>query len=71
MRISAATTPIPLVVDALVDAGLERGTALRELEFTIAKSSAISYLHVGRPEPILIDDLDRVKEQLTLYRADA
>lgn len=66
-----APDPFGIVVDALVDAGLERATALRELEFTTANSSAISYLHVGRPETILIDDIDRAKEQLALYQADA
>ena len=66
-----APNPFDLVVDALVDVGLERGAAVRDLEFTTANSSAISYLHVGRPETILIDDIDRVKEQLTLYQADA
>jgi hypothetical protein len=63
--------PFGIVVDALVDAGLERATALRELEFATANSSAISYLHMGRPETILIDDIDRAKEQLALYQADA
>lgn len=62
--------PFDLVVDALADAGLERTAALRELEFATANSSAISYLHVGRPETILIDDLGRVKEQFAPCQAD-
>lgn len=68
---AGAPDPFGLVVDALADAGLERAAALHELEFATANSSAISYLHVGRPETILIDEIDRVKEQLTLYQADA
>jgi hypothetical protein len=68
---SSMSDPFGIVVDALVDAGLERTTALHELEFSTANSSAISYLHVGRPETILIDDIDRAKEQLALYQVDA
>lgn len=66
-----APDPFGVVVDALVATGLDRTDVLKELEFAIANSSTISYLHVGRPETILIDDPERVKEQVARLRSHA
>jgi hypothetical protein len=68
---NGAPDPFAVVVDALVETGLDRADVLKELEFTVANSSTISYLHVGRPETILIDDPKRVKEQIERLRSHA
>lgn len=64
-----APDPFAIVVDALVETDLERADVLKELEFAVANSSTISYLHVGRPETILIDDPKRVMEQVERLRS--
>lgn len=66
-----APDPFAVVIDALVATGLDRADVLKELEFAVANSSTISYLHVGRPETILIDDPERVKEQMKRYEGHA
>lgn len=61
---SNAADPFAVVIDSLENAGVDRATALKELEFVIANSSAISYLQIGRPETIIIDDAERASAQL-------
>ena len=52
------------MLDALEKLGLARKSLKLDLEIAVANSSAISYLLIGRPETILIDDRDRVVGQL-------
>ena len=52
------------IIDSLEKAGLSRNSLKLNLETVIANSSALSYLLVGRPETIIIDDRDRVTGQL-------
>ena len=56
--------PFGVILDALEKIGLTKSSLSLDLETAIANSSAISYLLVGRPETILIDDRDRVVGQL-------
>jgi hypothetical protein len=59
-----AKDPFSIVMDALEKIGLSKSSLKLDLEMTVANSSVISYLLVGRPETILIDDRERVTEQL-------
>jgi hypothetical protein len=59
-----AEDPFAVVLDALEKLGLARKSLELDLEIAVANSSAISYLLIGRPETILIDDRDRVVGQL-------
>jgi hypothetical protein len=59
-----AEDPFSVVMDALEKIGLPKGGLKLDLEMALANSSVISYLLVGRPETILIDDRERVAEQL-------
>jgi len=59
-----AKDPFSVVMDALEKIGLSRSSLKLDLEMAVANSSVISYLLVGRPETILIDDRERVAEQL-------
>ena len=45
----------------------ESGKLQSELELSVANSSVISYLQVGRPETILIDSAKRIERQLHEY----
>ncbi len=57
--------PFKLVIDLLVSSySIEQNTVDKALELVIANSSAISYLHMGRPETILIDTEERLKQQI-------
>jgi hypothetical protein len=58
-----ADDPFGVVLDALEGTGLKRSALKLDLETAVANSSALSYL-LGRPETIIIDDRDRVDEQL-------
>ena len=44
--------------------GMTKKSLELELEIAVANSSAISYLQIGRPETILIDDPERINEQM-------
>lgn len=57
--------PFGFVVSELAKMGLPRQLLLAELERAVANSSAISYLQIGRPETILIDDENRIQRQLS------
>ncbi|MCZ8311028.1 MAG: CHAT domain-containing protein [Magnetospirillum sp.] len=61
---SGVSDPFAVVVDTLANTGLDRVSILKDLESAIAVSSVISYLHVGRPETILIDDPIRTQQML-------
>jgi hypothetical protein len=45
------------------ESGVPRVDLDRVFELTIANSSVISYLHLGRPETILVDLPERIEEQ--------
>jgi hypothetical protein len=51
--------PFSVIMDALERVGLSQSGLKLDLETVVANSSAISYLLVGRPETILIDDRER------------
>ena len=59
-----APDPFNVVLARLEETGHSRRSLELELEIAVANSSVISYLQVGRPETILIDDRERIKEQL-------
>lgn len=59
-----ADDPFEDIQNILVELGIERKMTDAVLQMAIANSDTISYLQIGRPETILIDDSDRVKEQL-------
>lgn len=61
--------PLGQVVGMLEALGLDHKRLVRELEVVVANSDIISYLHVGRPETILIDDPGRIAEQLRAIEA--
>lgn len=61
--------PFSTILDALVELGIKRTDLTRELEFTVANSSAISYLHVGRPETIIIADSACADELIKVARS--
>ncbi|WP_395821716.1 hypothetical protein [Devosia sp.] len=52
--------PFSYVVAQLLGFGLTREDIDKEFEIAVATSDVISYLHVGRPETILVDDAGRV-----------
>jgi hypothetical protein len=56
--------PFGAVLDELEKIGLTRSSLKLDLETAVANSSALSYLLIGRPETIIIDDRDRVVGQL-------
>jgi CHAT domain-containing protein len=62
-----ASNPFDVVLSRLEETGLSRKDLDLELEIAVANSSVISYLQIGRPETILIDDRDRMKEQIKHY----
>ncbi len=57
-----APDPFAMVIASLKKIGVQ--SLDLELETAVANSSVISYLQVGRPETILIDDAERVKAQM-------
>lgn len=59
---SMAPDPFGTVVASLEKLGIQ-GLKL-DLETAIANSSVISYLHVGRPETIVIDDPERMQAKI-------
>lgn len=59
-----AVDPFAVVLDALEKTGLTKGSLKLDLDTAVANSSALSYLLIGRPETIIIDDRDRVVGQL-------
>ncbi len=56
--------PFETVLTKLEELGKSKDQLRYELELAISQSSAISYLQIGRPETIIIDDAKRVEEQL-------
>lgn len=54
-----AADPFGIVLEALEQLGLTRSSLKLDLETAVANSTALSYLLVGRPETIIIDDRDR------------
>ncbi len=64
---SDSLDPFALIIQMLVERGLGQLKLEKILESVVANSSVISYLQVGRPETISIDDKDRVKRQLRRY----
>jgi hypothetical protein len=59
-----AAEPFRVVLDDLEGRGFSRKSLEADLEMAVATSSAISYIQIGRPETILIDNRERVVEQL-------
>lgn len=59
--------PLGQVLSMLEKLGHDRAMLQRELQFAVANSDIISYLHIGRPETILIDDPDRIAKQLSEF----
>ncbi|MBR0927602.1 CHAT domain-containing protein [Bradyrhizobium diazoefficiens] len=55
--------PFAAILQMYEESGVPRADLDRVFELTIANSSAISYLHLGRPETILIDLPGRIEEQ--------
>lgn len=55
--------PFAEILDMSEGAGVPRTDLNRIFELTIASSSAISYLHLARPETIVIDLPDRIEQQ--------
>jgi len=51
------------VLSELTKLGKAEDQLRYEFALAISQSSAISYLQVGRPETIMIDDAERVDEQ--------
>jgi hypothetical protein len=61
--------PLSEVHQALLDYGIPPEILARELSHAIASSSTISYLHMGRPETILINTIQNVKDVAELDAA--
>lgn len=61
---SFQSLPFDAVFSKLEELGLHAKQLGHELDLAISQSSAISYLQIGRPETIIIDDRDRVQKQL-------
>ncbi|KPD13146.1 CHAT domain-containing protein [Phaeobacter sp. 11ANDIMAR09] len=57
-----AKWPFEEVITALTELGIMEKQARRELRCAVANSSAISYLHVGRPETILVHSEKQISE---------
>jgi len=55
--------PFVAILQMYEESGVPRGDLDRLFELTIANSSVISYLHLGRPETILVDLPKRIEEQ--------
>lgn len=55
--------PFEIVLSKLTELGKSEDQLRYELELAISQSSAISYLQIGRPETIMIDDAKRIDEQ--------
>lgn len=49
-----ADWPFEVVISKLVELGVDEGLAKRELFAATANSTAISYLHLGRPETVIV-----------------
>ncbi|MDP1838254.1 MAG: CHAT domain-containing protein [Reyranella sp.] len=64
----SAPDPFELVISLLEAKGLARQKLKLELATVVAHSSAISYLQIGRPETIVIDDETRIKRQIELMQ---
>ncbi len=59
---SGQEDPFQEVENLLIAHGVEEKRIRSELEIAVANSSVISYLNVGRPETILIDTEERLRE---------
>lgn len=60
--------PFGAVLNDLERLGLERKVLQYDLEVAVANSSVISYLQIGRPETIIIDQRKRIEAQLAGMR---
>lgn len=56
--------PFAAILKMYEENGVPRDDLDRVFELAIANSSAISYLHLGRPETILVDLPERIEQQL-------
>lgn len=56
--------PFAEILQNYQDVGVSKQDLMRVIEMTIANSSAISYIHLGRPETISIDLSERIDHQL-------
>ena len=59
---SQIVDPFASIRQGLLDFGIEESQLDRETRVAIAASSTISYLHLGRPETILINSVENVDE---------
>jgi hypothetical protein len=62
---SAHPDPFRMVISRLEALGVVKRELVNDLELSVANSSVISYLQIGRPETILIDQRERIARQLT------
>ena len=58
--------PFDKMIDELKKRDIDKNLLKRELEGAVANSSTISYLHMGRPETILIHSEESLKDVLRL-----
>ena len=65
-----APDPFGVVISRSGEIGLSKKSPELELEIAVANSSVISYLQVGRPETILIDNAERIKKQMEDHDRD-
>lgn len=61
---SGADWPFDIVIAKLVEEGIEEGLVLKELCSAAANSTAISYLHLGRPETIIIHPSEEFRKEI-------
>jgi hypothetical protein len=59
---SGIDAPLDQVRKALIEYGIAEETLDKETHNAIAASSTISYLHLGRPETILINTHENLRE---------
>lgn len=62
--------PFAEILSMYEECGIPRGELERIFKLAIANSSAISYLHLGRPETIIIDVPERIEKQLQYIAED-
>jgi hypothetical protein len=68
---SAHPDPFGMVMSRLEALGLAKRELVSTLELSVANSSVISYLQIGRPETILIDQRERIERQLKRLEDEA
>ena len=62
--------PFAKLLDWVEVAGVNRDAAIRELRLTVATTTPISYLHLGRPETILVDTPEHRARLTTLLSSE-